>query len=449
MSSTTHPVVSATAADPGTVRSRRSRRRLRHRLTVLSFMAPALLGIAVFFVYPLVSALYFSFTKFNLLSAPEWVGLDNYRFMLEDRNLRMAAQNTLPWSRRSWCPPGSSRHWAPACCSATSSGAPASTAPLFYLPALVPPVAGTIAFVYLFKPDTGPVNVALEHLGINGPTVFNSTAWSKPSLVLLGLWACGDLMIIFPAALLDVPVEQHEAAQLDGANSWQRFRSITLPTISPVILFAAITGVISTLQYFTQAAVAASVASNQATLGGGISSTFGYPEGVDLHLSPVAVRGRSASATTVDGLRQRPGSSLLFVVAFRRHRCCSCACSRSFLVEGDMSSKTPSGNGSPGTSIAIALCVHVLAPVAFLGPDLVDVRPTGADRWTTGLTVSAPRQLQSWSSGHAAGPLICLRTPCFVRRSWPPSSCCCRQHSGGLRPRGSGRAGAGVPPSLW
>jgi multiple sugar transport system permease protein len=86
-------------------------------------------------------------------------------------------------------------------------------------------------------------------------------------------------MVIFLAALLDVPVEQHEAAQLDGANAWQRLRSITLPTISPVIVFAAITGVISTLQYFTQAAIAASVASNQATTGGGISSTFGYPEG--------------------------------------------------------------------------------------------------------------------------------------------------------------------------
>lgn len=241
-------------------------------------MAPALLGIAVFFVYPLVSALYFSFTKFNLLSAPEWVGLDNYRFMLEDRNLRMAAQNTL-WFVAILVPARIIASLGTGVLLSHIKRGAGFYRTVFYLPALVPPVAGTIAFVYLFKPDTGPVNVALEHLGINGPLWFNSTAWSKPSLVLLGLWACGDLMIIFLAALLDVPVEQHEAAQLDGANSWQRFRSITLPTISPVVLFAAITGVISTLQYFTQAAVAASVASNQATLGGGISSTFGYPEG--------------------------------------------------------------------------------------------------------------------------------------------------------------------------
>src|SRR6202035_35242 len=96
MSSTTHPAVAvaATGADPRLPGSRRSRRRLRHRLTVVSFMAPAFAGIAIFFIYPLISALYFSFTKFNLLSPPVWVGLDNYRFMAEDRNLLAATRNT-------------------------------------------------------------------------------------------------------------------------------------------------------------------------------------------------------------------------------------------------------------------------------------------------------------------------------------------------------------------
>jgi multiple sugar transport system permease protein len=84
-------------------------------------------------------------------------------------------------------------------------------------------------------------------------------------------------MIIFLAALLDVPEMYYEAASIDGANAWHKFRYITLPSISPVITFAAITGVIQTLQYFTQAAVAASIASGQATTGGGIGSTYGYP----------------------------------------------------------------------------------------------------------------------------------------------------------------------------
>jgi multiple sugar transport system permease protein len=241
-------------------------------------MAPATLGIIILLVYPLLSALYFSFTKFNLLSPPVWVGLDNYRFMAEDQNLLIAAKNTA-WFVVVLVPARILVSLSTGLLLSHIKRGAGFYRTVFYLPALVPPVAGTIAFVYLFKPDTGPVNVLLSHLGIEGPLWFNSPTWSKPSLVLLGLWGVGDLMVIFLAALLDVPVEQHEAAQLDGANAWQRLRSITLPTISPVIVFAAITGVISTLQYFTQAAIAASVASNQATTGGGISSTFGYPEG--------------------------------------------------------------------------------------------------------------------------------------------------------------------------
>jgi multiple sugar transport system permease protein len=150
---------------------------------------------------------------------------------------------------------------------------------VFYLPALVPPVAATIAFVYLLKPGTGPVNHFLEKIGIDGPLWFNSPTWAKPSLVLLGLWAVGDLMVIFLAAVLGVPESLYEAASLDGANAWHKFRSITLPSIQPVILFAAVTGVIYTLQYFDQAAVAGSIASGQATTGAGISQSFGYPEG--------------------------------------------------------------------------------------------------------------------------------------------------------------------------
>ena len=90
---------------------------------------------------------------------------------------------------------------------------------VFYLPALAPPVAATIAFVFLFNPATGPVNGFLSLLGIDGPLWFDSPDWAKPSLVLLGTWAVGDLMVIFLAALLDVPKPLYEAAALDGANA--------------------------------------------------------------------------------------------------------------------------------------------------------------------------------------------------------------------------------------
>lgn len=254
------------------------RLRWRHRLTVLSFMAPAFIGIAVFFVYPLLSAFYFSFTRFDLLTTPEWVGLRNYKYLFADDPLAAkAALNTL-WLVVVLVPVRMLAALGTAMLLTRVRQGGGGFRAVFYLPALAPPVAATIAFVFLFNPATGPVNGFLGLLGVEGPLWFDSPTWAKPSLVLLGTWTVGDLMVIFLAALLAVPQQLYEAAEMDGANRWQRFRHVTLPTIAPVLVFAGITGVIQTLQYFTQAAVAASVASGQATTGGGISSTFGYPE---------------------------------------------------------------------------------------------------------------------------------------------------------------------------
>src|SRR3954463_4421012 len=252
--------------------------RVRRNATTLSFLAPALIGIAVFFLYPLVSAVYFSFTKFDLLSVPEWVGLDNYKRMAGDPFLLQSVRNTL-WMVAIFVPVRIVGAIGLSMLLTQLKQGAGFFRTIFYLPALVPPVAATIAFVYLLKPGTGPVNHFLAKIGIDGPLWFNSPAWAKPSLVLLGLWAIGDLMVIFLAAVLGVPESLYEAASLDGANAWHKFRSITLPSIQPVILFAAVTGVIYTLQYFDQAAVAGSIASGQATTGAGISQSFGYPEG--------------------------------------------------------------------------------------------------------------------------------------------------------------------------
>lgn len=254
------------------------RLRWRHRMTVLSFMAPAFIGIVVFFLYPLVSAFYFSFTRFDLLTTPEWVGLRNYTYLFaHDELAAKAALNTL-WLVAVLVPVRMLAALGTAMLLTRVRRGGGLFRAVFYLPALAPPVAATIAFVFLFNPATGPVNGFLGLFGIEGPLWFDSPQWAKPSLVLLGTWTVGDLMVIFLAALLGVPQQLYEAAEIDGANRWQRFRHVTVPTIAPVLVFAGITGVIQTLQYFTQAAVAASVASGQATTGGGISSTFGYPE---------------------------------------------------------------------------------------------------------------------------------------------------------------------------
>jgi multiple sugar transport system permease protein len=154
---------------------------------------------------------------------------------------------------------------------------------IFYLPALVPPVAATLGFVYLLNPATGPVNKGLGVLGISGPNWFQSPDWAKPSLALLGMWAVGNVMVIFLAAVLDVPRQLYEAAEIDGAGTVQRFWHVTVPAISPVILFAVVIGVIEALQYFTQAYVAGHIAAGQASQAGSVSTTeVGYPLGSTL-----------------------------------------------------------------------------------------------------------------------------------------------------------------------
>jgi multiple sugar transport system permease protein len=255
----------------------------RRRLTLLALLSPWLAGFSVFFAYPLIWSGYLSLTSYDLLSSPRWVGLDNYRFLLgDDPQIWPAVSNTL-WFIAVSVPFTVAFAFAIALLLTRAKRGVGAFRTVFYLPALVPPVAATLAFVYILNPSTGPVNTILSRLGIDSPLWFNDPGWSKPSLVMLGMWGVGTTMIIFLAAILDVPQHLYESAELDGANAWQRLRWVTLPTISPVILFAVVLGVIAGLQYFTQAHVAASVAAGSAIQGGTTTNIeIGYPEGSTL-----------------------------------------------------------------------------------------------------------------------------------------------------------------------
>jgi multiple sugar transport system permease protein len=243
-------------------------------------MAPWLIGFSVFFGYPLVMSVYLSFTHYDLLSSPKWIGFANYKFIFNDDPLvGPAVRNTL-WIIAIMVPLQVIFAFGVAMMLARAKRGVGFFRTIFYLPALAPPVAATLAFVYILNPATGPVNVVLEKLGVEDtPLWFQSPGWAKPSLTLLGLWGVGNIMIIFLAAILDVPKHLYESAELDGAGPLQRLRWVTLPTISPVILFAIVIGVIAGLQYFTQAYVAANVASGQASQAGDQTvNNLGYPE---------------------------------------------------------------------------------------------------------------------------------------------------------------------------
>ena len=284
MSST--PAAGATALAPAAAFDRRRAKRRaawRRRGLVALFLSPWLVGFSVFFAYPLIWSGYLSFTSYDLLSAPRWVGLANYRYLLgTDEQIWPAVSNTL-WLIAILVPLQAMFAFGVALMLTRARWGVGFFRTVFYLPALVPPVAATLGFVYLLNPATGPVNTILDKLGIEGPLWFNDPAWAKPSLTLLGLWGIGNTMIIFLASILDVPKHLDESAQLDGASSFQRLRWVILPSVSPVILFAVVLGVIQALQYFTQAYVAASVAAGQASQAGSVSTLeLGYPEGSTL-----------------------------------------------------------------------------------------------------------------------------------------------------------------------
>ncbi|WP_329019009.1 carbohydrate ABC transporter permease [Streptomyces sp. NBC_00690] len=265
-----------------TLRSKRRRAALR----TAAFLSPWLIGFSVFFAYPLISTVYFSFMRYDGIRPPVFDGLDNWTYVFNDYPLFWpAVQNTL---------------WlvlvAVTCRVAFGLGigllitkiktGAGVFRTLFYLPYLAPPVAATLAFVFLLNPGTGPVNSILESFGISAPGWFTDPTWSKPALTILAVWGIGDLMVIFMASLLDVPKEQYEASKLDGASPWQQFRFITLPNISPIILFAVVTGVIQAMQYYTQPLVAGKVASGVI---GGSGQQFepGYPDKSTLTLPQI------------------------------------------------------------------------------------------------------------------------------------------------------------------
>jgi multiple sugar transport system permease protein len=276
----------ATAApDLSATLRRRAKRRAawRRRGTVLLFLSPWIVGFSVFFGYPLVMSAFLSFFHYDLLNPRRYVGLANYRYLFNgDPQVWPAVKNTL-WLIVILVPLQVIVAWGIALMLARARSGAGFFRTVFYLPSLVPPVAATLAFVYVFNPATGPVNTILGKLGIEGPLWFNDPAWAKPSLTLLALWGIGNTMIIFLAAILDVPKHLDESAQLDGAGWFQRVRYVMLPSISPVILFAVVLGVIAALQYFTQAYVAANVAAGQASQAGSVSTLeLGYPEGSTL-----------------------------------------------------------------------------------------------------------------------------------------------------------------------
>lgn len=218
------------------------------RIGVL-FALPWIFGFLIFLLYPILASLFYSFTNYSVLRQPKWVGISNYQELASDQVFHQTLANTLYYVVGA-VPLGSVIAIGLAMLLNTKVKGMALYRTLFYLPSLVPMVALGTLFLWVFNGDYGLLNNALRGLGFSPPNWLGEPSWSKWTLILISTWGSGQAMVIYLAALQDVPVSLYEAAELDGAKLWQKTKNVTLPMISPVILFNVLMGIIGSLQVF-------------------------------------------------------------------------------------------------------------------------------------------------------------------------------------------------------
>ncbi len=221
----------------------------------VAFALPSIMGLLWFTAYPVLASLYYSFCSYPVLKPARWIGTANYEHLARDPLLYTSLGNTLYYAAFA-VPLGILLALALALLLNTGVRGLAVYRTCFYVPSVVPIVASAVLWVWLLNPQNGAVNDVLRMFGVpKPPGWFQDPDWSKPAIILWSLWNVGGGMVIFLAALQDVPRELHEAASLDGARGWDCFRHVTIPFISPQILFILIMGLIGAFQFFTPAMV--------------------------------------------------------------------------------------------------------------------------------------------------------------------------------------------------
>ncbi len=224
--------------------------RKREALMGYLFLSPWLIGFVVFLLGPMVASIYLSLTDYKMIKAPVWVGLANYERMFSDPFVAKSLQVTATFTFIS-VPMSIILALSVAMLLNQKIVASGVFRTIFYLPSLISGVAVAIVFAWIFNYRFGILNFLLGLVGIDGPNWLGHPRYVLWAFIIMGLWGIGGNVVIFLAALQGVPVSLHEAAKIDGANGWHRFRNITLPLITPVLLFTLIMGIIGTFQTFT------------------------------------------------------------------------------------------------------------------------------------------------------------------------------------------------------
>lgn len=240
-------------------------RKKRESLEGYLFILPWLIGLVLLYIGPMLLSLYMSLTEWDLFSPPRFIGLGNFQKMAGDQYFWKSLVNTAIYV--------GGRVPLVLILALFIALLLNQNIPMrnylrtaYYLPVVTPQVAMFLLWTWMFQPDAGIINEALALVGIDGPNWLGSTAWAKPALILVSAWGIGSIMVIFLAGLQGVPQHLYEAADLDGANVWQKLRHVTLPLLTPVIFFNLIMGIIQSFQVFAKAFVMTAGGPANATL---------------------------------------------------------------------------------------------------------------------------------------------------------------------------------------
>ncbi|WBQ03492.1 carbohydrate ABC transporter permease [Kribbella sp. CA-293567] len=216
------------------------------------FISPWLIGFLIFTAGPMLASLVLSFSDYQLIQAPNLVGTANYQELFQDPKIAKALLNTFVYALI-FVPTGSVVALGLALMLYRVGRGAGFFRTAFYLPVMTPAVAASAMFLLLLNGQRGLVNQVLGWVGIQGPNWTTDPAWLKPSIAMVSLWSVGGSVVIYLAALKNVPRQLYEAAELDGAGPVARFVRITLPMISGALFFTIITHTIAALQMFDQA----------------------------------------------------------------------------------------------------------------------------------------------------------------------------------------------------
>ena len=243
--------------------------RQKEALNFYLFIAPWALGFLTFVAGPILSSLAFSFTQYDIVQPPKFIGLGNFRELFQDPLFFKSFSNTVYMVVLA-VPLGIVIAFSLALLLNQKVGGMAAYRTAYYMPSIVPTVASSVLWLFLLQPQWGPINSILEIFGIDSPTWLASEIWSKPALILVMTWGCGGTMIIYLAGLQDVPESLYEAAEIDGAGTWAKFFHITLPLMTPTIFFTLVMSIIGTFQVFSIVFVMTD------GMGGPVNSTLMY-----------------------------------------------------------------------------------------------------------------------------------------------------------------------------